>query len=47
MQRIRVYDLDFEEIADICQNNNVMEYEVIEAMLYAIKEEKINISEWL
>lgn len=47
MQNIRVYDLDFEKIADICEDNNVMEWEVIEAMLYAIEDEKIDISEWL
>lgn len=47
MQKIRVYDLDFEKIADICEDNDVMEFEVIEAMLYAIEDEKIDISEWL
>lgn len=47
MQNIRVYDLDFEEIAGICEDNNVMEWEVIEAMLDAIREEKIDISAWL
>ena len=47
MQNIRVYDLDFEKIADICEDNDVMEFEVIEAMLYAIEDEKIDISEWL
>lgn len=47
MQHIRVYDLDFEKIADICEDNDVMEFEVIEAMLYAIEDEKIDISEWL
>ena len=47
MQNIRVYDLDFEEIANICEDNNVMEWEVIEAMFDAIREEGIDISEWL
>lgn len=47
MQNIRVYDLDFEEIANICEDNNVMEWEVIEAMFYAIEDEKIDIREWL
>ena len=47
MQSIRVYDLDFEEIANICDDNNVMEWEVIEAMFDAIREENIDISEWL
>ena len=37
----------FEEIANICEDNNVMEWEVIEAMFDAIREEKIDISEWL
>lgn len=47
MQSIRVYDLDYENIADICEDNNVNEWEVIEAMLDAIREEKIDISEWI
>lgn len=47
MQNIRVYDLDYEEIANICEDNDVMECEVIEAMFDAIREEKIDISEWL
>ena len=47
MQKVKVYDLDFEEIADICEDNNVDEWEVIEAMLEAIRDEKIDISEWL
>lgn len=47
MQNVRVYDLDFEEIADICEDNNVNEWEVVEAMFDAIRDEKIDISEWL
>lgn len=47
MQQIKVYDLDFENIADICEDNNVDEWEVIEAMLDAIRDEKIDITEWL
>ena len=47
MQNIRVYDLDHENIANICEDNDVMEWEVIEAMFDAIREEKIDISEWL
>ena len=47
MQQIKVYDLDFEEIADICEDNNVVEWEVIEAMFDAIRDGKIDISEWL
>ena len=47
MQNVRVYDLDFEEIADICEDNNVDEWEVIEAVLEAIRDEKIDITEWL
>lgn len=47
MQSVRVYDLDAEEIANICEDNNVMEWEVIDAMFDAIREEKIDISEWL
>ena len=47
MQNVRVYDLDFEEIADICEDNNVDEWEVIEAMLEVIRDKKIDITEWL
>lgn len=47
MKRIEVYDIDFEEIADICEDNNVDEWEVIEAMLEAIRDEKIDITKWL
>ena len=47
MQNVRVYDLDFEEIANICEDNNVDEWEVIGAMFDAIRDEKIDITEWL
>ena len=47
MQNVRVYDLDFEEIANICEDNNVDEWEVIEAMFHAIRDKKIDITEWL
>ena len=47
MQSVRVYDLDFEEIANICEDNNVMEWEVIEAFFDIIREEGIDISDWL
>ena len=47
MKQIKVYDVDFESIADICEDNNVNEWEVIEVMLEAIRDEKIDISEWL
>lgn len=47
MQQIKVYDLDFENIADICELHCVNEWEVIEAMLEAIRDEKIDITEWL
>ena len=47
MKQIEVYDLDFENIAEICKDNNVDEWEVIEAMLDAIRAKKIDISEWL
>ena len=47
MKQIKVYDTDFETIADICEDNNVYEWEVIEAMLEAIRDEKIDITEWL
>ena len=47
MKQIKVYDLDFEEIADICEDNNVSEWEVIEAMLDTIRDGEIDITEWL
>ena len=47
MKQIKVYSADFEEIADICEDNNVNEWEVIEAMLEAIRDKKIDITEWL
>ena len=47
MKQIEVYNLDFEEIANICEDNNVDEWEVIEAMLDAIRDKKIDIAEWL
>ena len=47
MKQIKVYSTDFEEIADICEDNNVDEWEVIEAMLEAIRDKKIDITEWL
>ena len=47
MKQIKVYSADFEEIADICEDNNVNEWEVVEAMLEAIRDEEIDIAEWL
>ena len=47
MKQIEVYDLDFEEITNICEDNNIDECEVIEAMLDAIRDKKIDITEWL
>ena len=47
MKQIEVYDLDFENITNICEDNNVDEWEVIEAMFDAIRDKKIDITEWL
>ena len=47
MKQIKVYDLDFEEIANICEDNNVDEWEVIEAMFDAIRDKKIDITEYV
>lgn len=47
MKQIEVYDLDFEEITNICEDNNVDEWEVIEAMFEAIKAKGIDITEWM
>ena len=46
MKNIRVYDVDFENIANICEDNNVNEYEVIEALLCVLEDEAIDISAW-
>lgn len=46
MKQIEIYDIDFEEITAICEDNDVDEWEVIEAMLDAIKAKKIDITEW-
>ena len=47
MKQIKVYDADFEEIADICEDNNVNEWEVIGAMLDAIEDMGIDITEYM
>ena len=47
MKQIEVYSVDFEEIADICEDNNVDEWEVIEAMFDAIKDMGIDITEYM
>ena len=47
MKQIKVYDIDFEDIADICELHCVNEWEVIEAMLEAIRDGEIDITEWL
>ena len=47
MKQIKVYNADFEEIADICEDNNVDEWEVIEAMFDAIRDKKIDITEYM
>ena len=47
MKRIKVYDLDFETIADICEDNDVNEWEVIGAVLDAIEDMGIDITEYM
>ena len=47
MKQIKVYSADFEEIADICEDNNVNEWEVIGAMLDAIEDMGIDITEYM
>ena len=47
MKQIEVYDLDFEEIADICGLHCVNEWEVIGAMLDAIEDMGIDITEYM
>ena len=47
MKQIKVYDTDFETIADICEDNNVSEWEVIEAILDTIRDGEIDITEYM
>lgn len=47
MQNINVYDWDYNTIRAICELNNVDEQEVIEAFFDIIREEGIDISDWL
>ena len=47
MKRIKVYDTDFETIADICELHDINEWEVIGAMLDAIEDMGIDITEWM
>lgn len=47
MKSIKVYDTDFENIANICEDNNVSEWAVVEALLCVLEDEAIDISEWL
>ena len=47
MKQIKVYSADFEEIADICEDNNVNEWEVIGAVLDAIEDMGIDITEYM
>lgn len=47
MQNISVYDSDYNTIRDICELNNVNEWEVIEVFFDIIREEGIDISDWL
>ena len=47
MKQIKVYDTDFENIADIWEDNDVNEWEVIEARLDTIRDGEIDITEWL
>ena len=47
MKQIKVYDADFEDIADLCELHCVNEWEVIEAMLEAIRDKKIDITKWM
>ena len=47
MKQIKVYDADFENIADICELHCVNEWEVIEAMLDMIRDGEIDITEYV
>ncbi len=47
MKSVKVYDTDFENIANVCEDNNVNEWEVIEALLCVLEDEAIDISAWL
>ena len=47
MKQIKIYDADFETIADICELHCVNEWEVIGAMLDAIEDMEIDITEYM
>lgn len=47
MQNVRVNDWDYNTIRDICELNNVNEWEVIEIFFDIIRETGIDISDWL
>lgn len=46
MKNIKVYDADFEAIADICEAHDLNTWDIVEALLDIIKYE-IDIKEWL
>ena len=47
MKQIKVYDVDFKNITDICEDNHIREWEVIAILFEIMMEEKIDISEWI
>ena len=47
MKNIKIYDVDYEVIADICEANDVNTWDIVEVFLDIIKGEKIDLTEWL
>lgn len=47
MTYISVYDIEAKQIENICEEYGTTEPELIEAILTAIEEGEINLSEWL
>lgn len=47
MTYISVYDLEAKQIENICEEYSTTEPELIEAILTAIENGEINLSEWL
>ena len=47
MTNIMIYDTDNADIEEICEENDTTPAEVIQALLDVVKDEKINIAEYL
>ena len=47
MQTITIYDIEEEKINEMCDEHDTTEAEIIEAILEAIKDNHININDYL